>query len=332
MKLKIITLFAVLAVGAASLLTLIPQGSDNTQQLLFPELSLEKLGEISNIKITAKGETIEISRDGKKQWQIAQARNYPANPFKVREVLSVFLANKLEEKTTDADYYTYLGVEDYDGTDAQSVLVEIDDSENTWRLLLGLPAKQMKDGQYARIPDTESSWLIDRQAIIQTAQADWWQTEILHLPQDDIREIVATDLATDKVLNISRATMGEELIVTNDGIEADKVPAFRIKQVAAVTDYMKFKDLILSPDKELNEHLATIIYTSFQGLKISVDTYKHDTSTFFTVHTDHEENADQAVRRLVESINAVNKDRVYAALDTMHLALGTSLQEIFALL
>ena len=79
--------------------------------MLLADLKAE-INDLTEVSIYKAGKTVTLKSDAG-QWVIAEYKNYPVDTGKLRQLLlSLADARKLEEKTSKAEMYRQLGVED----------------------------------------------------------------------------------------------------------------------------------------------------------------------------------------------------------------------------
>jgi hypothetical protein len=107
------------------------QGSSGTSAAtgaLYPGLK-EQLNAVNAVRLYKAGDArvVELVRKDD-AWKVSDRDNYPADESKVRKLLIALADAKIaEQKTSDAQQYATLGVEDTKGSGATSVRIELAD-------------------------------------------------------------------------------------------------------------------------------------------------------------------------------------------------------------
>ena len=176
---KLIFLAVVVIAAAAVLLHKQNDVAPPPTGLLLEDLaanaqSVDKI-EISN----AQGLLIEAKLQ-QGQWRLVNDNDYPAEQSKLAELVnSLAIAKRLQAKTTKAEYYSRLGLQDIAIEDSMATEVTLlTNSGKNWRILVGkTPANG--GGQYVRISNDKQSWLIDQTLSVPLSLNEWLIQPIL---------------------------------------------------------------------------------------------------------------------------------------------------------
>ena len=125
-------------------------GTEDEHESFVPGLK-ETINDVTELRIFGAGdkETVTVRR-GDSRWTVTQVYGYPANTAKLREsLLDLAAARVLESKTSKAENYPQLGVEDLELEDATGVRVELSGSKHPVSVILGKTATS-GTGRYAR--------------------------------------------------------------------------------------------------------------------------------------------------------------------------------------
>lgn len=150
------------------------EGDDSAAGLLFPDLKAD-INDISQVSISKAGALVTLKKDAG-QWVLAEYKNYPADTGKLRKLLLALAdAKKLEEKTSNAEMYERLGVED-GSADSHGTEIRISGADSTRSIIIGNLAQRKY--RYARIPGEAKSWLIDQNPTMPGDLTGWLLPEI----------------------------------------------------------------------------------------------------------------------------------------------------------
>ena len=169
---------AVIAVALVALAIVTQRGDDSGSiagasagELLLPELA-SRFDDVARIEITGAGRErlVSLNRMDNSMdtgWTVAEQDGYPASAAAINGLLIALAeARIVEEKTSDPNFYSRLGVESVDTADATGVEVAVVAGVEPIRVVLG---DAYGSGQrYARRADARQSVLIDRDPEIPT--------------------------------------------------------------------------------------------------------------------------------------------------------------------
>ena len=282
-----LVLSAALALGGVAIwLTGIEQGEE-TQAELFPELTLETLNAVQRIEITERAtHTASIYRGDDNVWHVGEYHDYPADPVKIRQLLSDLKdAVKLEQKTSSPEYYASLGVADPAAEEGAGHLLKFTDANKTWQLIVGNPSRQVSRGQYVRKAGEAESWLINVSLDLSGTPTEWLDKEIVHIEPSEISTMTISHPDDEKPFVIARDA--------NSQFELTQLPQGRVlkgqselSRIATVTDYLQFKNVYPRDNNEIKlpeQHITTQLMTA-DGLSLTVKAYKtEENDIYFTL-------------------------------------------------
>jgi len=200
-----------LTVATLALVLLVPTrtGKESTfeRTTLLPELAA-LVNELDYLKLSSGGSgnvaTFE-RREG--SWRVLELSSYPADWSRLKALLSALAAAEVvEEKTSNPEFYSRLGVEDISGDGASGTLIEFAPATGLPALIVGNKATG-REGQYVRLAEAQSSALLDRELDLPADRTQWLDQSII-------------DIADGEVVEVSiRHPDGEEIVATK--ISAD---------------------------------------------------------------------------------------------------------------
>ncbi len=345
MNLKILGALALIAIIAA-VIVLLPKEKKVESRVLFPELNLEKLNQVTKVNVQSNQENIELTRDAARGWILPQLDGYPADGTKIRQLLRTFLeAEKLEKKTSDSAYYTRLGVDDPKNSKASNTLVSLTADAFHYDLILGNFSSQLSQGQYVRKLDEDESWLINRRFNVSKILNEWLDTQILHLEREDILQIKINDQSSGKLFEIIRDNSSDKLQLKHDSNDKKELPEsdvnFRINQFVSVVDYMKFKQLwskesifASAESKKSTPPSEPIVaeYTTLDKMIITIDAYQRLEKDLFEITATSADDATMEAKEKARQIAVLTENRIYEMPDASYNALTNSTKEILELL
>ena len=204
MSKKHFSVLLLVTVVVAVLVLLVPGKTANEsvfqKQGLLPGLAT-LVNDIKYVRLSgAGGETIAtLNRlDGK--WQVAESSDYPADWTVLRQLLSdLAVAQVIEQKTSNPEFYARLGVEDVDGPDASGVLIGFAEATGLPSLIVGNKA-QGRVGQYVRLSGNDQSALIDRVLTVPGEMQQWLDREIIDIQEAEVVEMSVTHPDGEQIL------------------------------------------------------------------------------------------------------------------------------------
>ncbi len=254
---------------------------------LVPGLK-DRINEVAAVTVTGSGDTesvsITLDSDG---WRVKEKDGYAADVGKLREVLLALAdARKMERKTANPEHFAQLGVE---GPDAGGgVLIEISGNDLRHAVIIGKVA-QAKN-RYVRLVDDNQSWLIDKNPDLPPNAAGWLASELLDIETTQIRTVsiqhqdgetlrLEKASAQDANYSIMDIPQGRELSYATvaNGI-ASVLKGLTLDDVRRV-DASEVADL----KHDAGELTSTSIFTTFDGLEISVRRYQDGDASWITL-------------------------------------------------
>ncbi len=280
------TLAIVLAVMLAGLYAtslLNDQSEDSTGGLLFPDLKAQ-INEISHVSISKAGESATMNNDAG-EWVLVENQNYPVDTGKLRQLLlSLADAKKLEEKTSNANLYERLGVED---TAAENRGTEIrfgrQDDESS--IIIGNLAQRKY--RFARVRGETESWLIDRNPTVPADISGWLLPEILNIDSIEVQAVTIThnDGESIRIEKDHRAARNFAVSQIPDGREIS-YPSV-VDGIAGVMSGLNLEDVAEASESHEDESFARTVFTTFDALTITIDSSMRDEDTWISVHAVH---------------------------------------------
>ncbi len=254
-----------------------------TGGLLFPDLKTQ-INDISQVSVSKAGETVTMNKNSGK-WVLVESQNYPVDTGKLRRLmLSLADAKKLEEKTSNAELYERLGVEDTTA-DNQGTVIRLRGLDSERSIIIGNSAQRKY--RYARIPGEAESWLIDQNPTLPDDVNDWLLPEILNIDSTEVQSV--TIMHSDgETIRISK----EDAPVTDftvsdipDGRELS-YPSV-VDGMAGVLSGLNLEAVVMATERQDDESSAITVFTTFDGLEVTVDSSIRDENTWISVRADH---------------------------------------------
>ncbi|MBT8137085.1 MAG: DUF4340 domain-containing protein [Gammaproteobacteria bacterium] len=270
--LSVLVVVAVVAIVAALWTSSIREPSGMAASAgaqLVPGLA-DSLNDVTTVRLTGPGgqSIATLSRAGE-HWTLAEKHGYYADVAGLRELLLKLAQSELvEEKTSNAEYYDRLGVQDIESADAGGVLIELEGVEAP-ALIIGNQAGS-RQGVYARQAGEATSWLASGDITIADETDQWLDKQLIDINAARIAEVEIIHPDGDR-LRIYKSTFGQP------DFEVAEIPSGRelerdniANPVGSVIQDLRFDDV--SPAAEAGEAPAAAIqaiFRTFDGLVIN---------------------------------------------------------------
>lgn len=275
------------------------EGDDSAAGLLFPDLKAD-INDISQVSISKAGALVTLKKDAG-QWVLAEYKNYPADTGKLRKLLLALAdAKKLEEKTSNAEMYERLGVED-GSADSHGTEIRISGADSTRSIIIGNLAQRKY--RYARIPGEAKSWLIDQNPTMPGDLTGWLLPEIIDIDSSTVRSVTIThsDGETIRIDKEDAAVTDYTVSDIPDGRELS-YPSI-VDGMAGVLSGMNLQDVAEASDSETNDSAATTVFTTFDGLTITVRSSVRDDNTWIAVSAEQSDPESGTATKINERVS-----------------------------
>lgn len=153
-------------------------------ELLYPQLS-EQIASLETVRLSKAGaETVvELTRE-QDQWLLANRDHYPANIRPLSDLLDTLSAAKIiETKTSNAERYSALNVEDVSQPEARGVQLEWGDDA----LIIG---KTNASGTFVRKAGVAQAVLVNKTLTPPQTISEWIAQPIIELPAEKIQQVM----------------------------------------------------------------------------------------------------------------------------------------------
>lgn len=305
-KLLVLALVAVVAVlggiWLAGRQTSTPAGETAT---LYPDLKKE-LDTVNAVRIVKAGGTtaVEMKR-GDKGWTVSERSNYPADEAKLRKLVTNLAdAKLLEEKTSSAENYPKLGVEDVSNAAAGGIQIELDGLKQPVKLIVG---KQAQGGQshYVRRAGEPKSWLVNKDIDTSASPDQWLRKNVMDVSADRVQSAEIT-IAGAKPYSLAKKSRADADFAV-DGLPKGKelsAPT-AANSVATALSGLTLTD-VQNASALTDKPSAQAVIKTFDGLVADVTGWKKDDKHFIAVKTSYD--AAQADRFKVATADSDKKD------------------------
>ena len=291
----VLGIVTLVAVGAV---LFVERGSDTPEpggETVFPAL-LERLNGVTRVRVTGSEGTFTLARDGG-AWVVEEKERHPADPDRVHKLLvGAAGMTRLEPKTSNPERYPRLWLEDPAGEDARSVGLVLEDASGAvladWVLGDRRPSKSdaSRTELYIRVADDPQAWLVEGSVPGGDKIIDWLDRAVARIDRERLRTAEVSH-ADGAVVAVSKEAPPDSDFVLRDipeGRETDS--QYRINDIGRFLEDLRFEDVAPassldfagSADKRLE-------ITTFDGLRIRVDSVMRDGDAWVRLHAEVDE-------------------------------------------
>ena len=247
-------------------------GTSGGDELLFPELK-SRLNDITVVTITDDEGEIALRREADEdgnspagRWIAPDYDGYPVDTANLRRLLlAIADARKVEQKTSDPEFYERLGVQD-PGESGGGVLVSARGDNAAIALILGDTAQG--EFRYARIPDQAPSWLINQNPTLPADRAGWLLPGIVDIDASRIESAVIQH--TDGEVVTARKANADEV-----NFDVENIPEGRelrypsvANSIGAVLGNLTLEDVRRADSLAEDAAISTAEFRTFDGLEL----------------------------------------------------------------
>ena len=250
--------------------------------VLYPELK-SRINDVTSIAIARHGDDgkLTIIRETDK-WVVSERDSYSASVGKIREVLlAIADARILERKTSNPERYRVLGIQAPDTDDGSGVEITITGDGFDYALIIGNSAQS--DYRYVRIADQAQGLLIDHDPDLPDSSGGWLLPDIVDIDAAMVRAVTINHPDGESI-HIAKDTEEDSAYTVND------IPAGRELSYPGVVNGMAnvLKDLTLEDVRksEPGEQAVIAVFETFDGLQLSIQSYKTDDGTWIELLAD----------------------------------------------
>ena len=251
------------------------------ERFLFPKLStstnensLKLLNDIAEIKIANFNNNFIIKRN-KENWYLPNLANYPVPLDKIKKlIVGVAQLETIEPKTKSSNLHGELGLNNIDNNDNSGSYISLINTENKEiaAILVGNDSKFGKETRYVRKPSENQSWLVWRNFDVPKNQIDWLDESLFKIERWRIADVKITH-PNDQIILIQRENYAEQYFKIQN-LDEDTLPMnpYVGNQIGSVLERLTLLDIKARNEINFTNKSTEVIYTSFDGLKISIIT------------------------------------------------------------
>jgi hypothetical protein len=252
---------------------------------LLPNLA-ENLNEVASITIAhSKGDyTIALTDD---TWGLASKGGYPVRLEEVRRILiALSESEKIEAKTRVAKNYSRLGVEGPGAEESNSTLVTLSDANDApiASLIIGNRRAGAGDpSHYARLTDSEQSYLVSGDLNLSDDPSSWLEKKILELTRERVQAVHTLHPDGQEVF-VARPSKDIETYEIHDIPEGSEPKYAAVAAgMGSALQYLSFIDVQPASSFTLPTELPVeTTFWTFDGLQVHVAVYTVEDKPYAT--------------------------------------------------
>jgi len=256
---------------------------------LYPDLKAQ-LDSVDAIRLYKAGDAraVELVRT-KDGWGVGDRGGYSADAVKVRKLLlGLAEAKPVEEKTSNAEQYAKLGVEDVTQPAASGIRIELHGQKTPVNLIAGKPGNGPQ-AMYVRRAGEPASWLINQTLDTSGTPDAWLRKEIIDVSADRLQSAAVT-VGTDKgyaAVKSARADADFKVDAIPKGRELSSPSA--ANGVASALMSLTLADVKPAKDFGAEKPAAHATLKAFDGLVIDADGWTKDGKHYLGLKTAFDE-------------------------------------------
>ena len=247
---------------------------------------------VTEVRLSKGDGTRTTLRKGNTDWMIGE-RDYPADSGKVRKLLlDLGALNVVERKTSIAENYPQLGVEDTSSPKATGTRVDAVAAGKTYSLIVG-KSSSGKSG-YVRVADARQSELAAPMLTVESDPRRWLDHTLVDISQERIKEmsVKPADGAAYTAARDKKETSDFAVTPLPKGRELSSPAA--ADPIAGSLASLSLDDVQRAPAAPTGK-VSHTVFRTFDGLELDVAGRKDGTKTLISItarSTAHESEAE----------------------------------------
>lgn len=234
------------------------------------------VNDVNEVRVLTAGDKplVTLKRDEDKRWTVVERDNYPADFQKLREFLvKLSELQVVEVKTSSAEMYSQIGVEDVKQEKATGKRIELGGLPAPLALILG--KSTTFSSNYVRVQGSPVSYLAKPQIFVYSEPKVWLDRSLFDLPQDRVQEVrleLADGKADERKYTVTREVR-EQTDFTVPGLPKSKKLAYAgtANANAGGLANMSFEDVrAAKADEKWDSGVARTQYRLFDGTIVTV--------------------------------------------------------------
>ena len=255
---------------------------DNPQTVLedrkpaFPRL-VENINEAASIEIGSKEGAFTVTGGGD-AWGVVEKDGYEVKRQTVRDfLLSLANLRLVEAKTSRAERYDRLDVEEINANDSSSRSITVRDGDGQVLASAVIGRRKYflyvdgRGGTYLRRAGELQAWLAEGEMDFGALPFDWLNRLVLEIPAGDIQDLTVSQ-PDSETLVLRRDERGQEHFSVLGAPQGGELKTeTEADRLAFVVAKFEFDDVESAEEVPFNDELHTATYTTFDGLRIVIE-------------------------------------------------------------
>ena len=299
---SMLVLAAATAVAVGGVLTLDrePDTVARSGELVFPAL-LDQVNAVARVRVTGHEGTFTLARDGE-VWVVEEKERHPVEPDKMHNlILGAAGMKRVEPKTANPDLYPKIRLEDPSGEDAESARFVFEDASGaelaSWVLGDRRPSKSdpARSELYIRVGDDPRAWLVEGSVPGGRTIIDWLDRLVARIDRQRLRAVEVAH--ADGAVVAVRKTLPTDADFTLDRVpEGREIDArYRIDDIGRFLEDLRFEDVVPASTLDFSGSVdKRVRITTFDGLRIRLDTVMRDGEAFARLRAEVDETLAEA--------------------------------------
>lgn len=253
---------------------------------LFPGL-MPKVNDVAQLTIGDAKQGFAIQRQSDDRWTVKEKGGYPASADQVKKlVVGIAETKSLEPRTSNAELYVRMGLDNIDKAGSEAVRVALSDAKGVElaTLLVGKTAKAETTTRpaqlYVRKPNEAQSWLAEGRIEVKVDPMAWIDRKMFKVERDRVMSFEVRQ-ASGETIAVSRADAKSE---TYDAVGLPKDAKLKVTNangMMAGLEALIFDDVAKAGDVDMKD-AATATVRTFDGLIVTVRTAQRDGKSWAT--------------------------------------------------
>jgi hypothetical protein len=257
-----------------------------------------------NLYKAGDARVVELKKQGE-SWTVSERNNYPADESKVRKLLVELADAKVyEQKTSNPEEYTKLGVEDTTGKAATSLRVELVGTPKPVNLIVGKQGVGARSN-YVRRAGEPQSWLVNATIDTSSTPEAWLRKDIIDVSADRVQS-ATVEVKGAKPYTAAKAARADANFNV-EGLPKGKSLAAptAANSVAMALTSLNLADVRAASAFQSTPPAAHATFKTFDGLNVDVDGWVQDNKHYVALRPTFD--AAQAERFKVATAPAEDK-------------------------
>ena len=339
---SLLVLIVLVAVGIAAYLFSQGDRSINSAEKvgapILPGL-YEALNEVDSLQFAGAGSNVIATlKLQENQWVVVERNNYPADIAKIRSiVLSLAEAKILEQKTSNSELYSKLGVESIEQATAEGMQVTLRYGDQESALIVGKPGPQINKNRYVRKADDATSCLVDRKLDVKYDITHWLRKDLLSVEPAEVAS-VSIVLADESRLEIQNDNSEEnKFLVTNLSDPDSQVIDAELHQVTNALSSFQLLDVKTPAEFGDVEPTMTVEYQLKSGANINMTAFKVNDEHFVSIDASTRESSNEEasksedVQAFVQKLQNKTKNWIFKIPNVSYDSMYKSEQDVLAI-